>query len=185
MMAAALRLLHNAAARNEQPQRQLWLYDTFDGMTQPGSKDVDFLGQDAGTLLGIQDRFDPNSVWCYSRLDQVKQAIFSTLYPESLSHFVVGPVETTIPQQIPEQIAILRLDTDWYQSTKHELVHLIPRLCPGGVLIVDDYGHWAGCRQAVDEYLAENNITMFLNRVDYTCRLGIYQPETQSDKKAA
>src|ERR1051325_10354963 len=84
-----------------------------------------------------------------------------------------GTVEETIPAQAPERIALLRLDTDWYESTRHELVHLYPRLVPGGVLIIDDYGHWEGARKAVDEYIAQNNLRLFLNRIDYAGRLAI------------
>ena len=64
-----------------------------------------------------------------------------------------GAGRGTIPEQIPERIAILRLDTDWYESTAHEMTHLFPLLQPGGVLILDDYGHWQGARRAVDEAL--------------------------------
>jgi len=56
-------------------------------------------------------------------------------------------VEETIQNGAPDQISILRLDTDWYESTLHELNHLFPRLSEGGVLIIDDYGHWLGQRE--------------------------------------
>jgi hypothetical protein len=79
-------------------------------------------------------------------------------------------VEETIPQHAPEQISVLRLDTDWYSSTKHELMHLFPRLSKNGVLIIDDYGHWAGARKAVDEYFADQTIQPLLNRIDQTGR---------------
>jgi hypothetical protein len=88
-------------------------------------------------------------------------------------HFVKGKVEDTIPASTPDRIAILRLDTDWYASTRHELEHLYPLLAPGGVLIIDDYGHWEGCRQAVDEYFASRNLQVLLNRVDYTGRIAV------------
>jgi len=94
-------------------------------------------------------------------------------YPEQQIHFVEGLVEETLPAEAPEEIALLRLDTDWYSSTKHELEQLYPRLAPGGVLILDDYGHWQGARRAVDEYFAENQITLLLNRVDSTARIGV------------
>jgi hypothetical protein len=85
----------------------------------------------------------------------------------------VGEVETTIPDQAPQEIAVLRLDTDWYESTHHELVHLYPRLSEGGVLIVDDYGHWQGARRAVDEYFASDAAPILLSRIDYTGRMGV------------
>jgi hypothetical protein len=78
-----------------------------------------------------------------------------------------------VPQHAPARIALLRLDTDWYESTRHELVHLFPLIVPGGVLIVDDYGHWRGARQAVDEYFAEQRVPILLNRIDYTGRIGV------------
>ena len=87
--------------------------------------------------------------------------------------YVKGKVEDTLAQESPDQIAVLRLDTDWYESTRCELEQLFPRLVPGGVLIIDDYGHWQGCRKAVDEYFAKHSVQMFLHRVDYTGRLGI------------
>jgi O-methyltransferase len=68
---------------------------------------------------------------------------------------------------------LLRLDTDWYDSTRHELVHLFPRLSQGGVLIIDDYGHWKGARQAVDDYLKESGTRLLLNRIDYTGRIAV------------
>lgn len=153
--------------------RSLWLYDTYEGMSPPSVDDVDCWGHDADGLLKQQDPKDASSVWCVSSLDEVKQVIASTDYPKDQVHFVEGKVEETIPNAMPEKIALLRLDTDWYESTKWELENLFPRLVPGGVLIIDDYGHWKGCRKAVDEYFAKNSIPMLLNRIDYTGRLGI------------
>ena len=80
-------------------------------------------------------------------------------------------MEDTIPKNSPEKISILRLDTDWYESTKHELEYLFPRLSSGGILIIDDYGHFKGAKKAVDEYFTKNKIQYFLNRIDYTGRL--------------
>ena len=86
---------------------------------------------------------------------------------------VPGLVEDTVPSQAPEVIALLRLDTDWYKSTWHELEHLYPRLSVGGVLIIDDYGHWEGARRAVDEFIEAKGLRLFLSRIDYTGRLAI------------
>ena len=79
--------------------------------------------------------------------------------------FVEGKVEDTLPNTLPDEIAILRLDTDWYESTKQELVHLFPRLVSKGVIIVDDYYSWTGSKKAVDEYLDSINSPIFLKRV--------------------
>lgn len=77
----------------------------------------------------------------------------STGHADDHLRFVVGPVEETLrTEKIPQRIALLRLDTDWYESTRVELEVLLPRLSPGGVLIIDDYNHWAGSRRAVDEH---------------------------------
>ena len=98
--------------------------------------------------------------------------IRSTGYPEQRVHFIKGPVEQTIPVHPPvPAIALLRLDTDWYESTKHELEHLFPLLVRGGIMILDDYGHWQGARQAVDEYLERLPHSYYLHRIDYTGRL--------------
>lgn len=175
MMAAALRL-----QQLKNTTRRLWLYDTYEGMTEPTRLDIDFAGRDASKMLASEDRNDPKSIWCYSQLEQVKSALHATGYGQELFQFVVGPVEETIPSQAPDSISLLRLDTDWYESTRHELVHFMPRLSPGGVLIIDDYGHWAGCRRAVDEYFTEHNIRMFLNRIDYTGRIGIHYPSPEN-----
>jgi hypothetical protein len=168
MMAAALTLIERGASA-----RDLYLFDTFEGMPAPGAKDVDLDGIAAATLLKVQDKTDPDSVWCIASLEEVRQVLSSTGYDGSRMHFVKGKVESTIPGHAPERIAILRLDTDWYESTLHELEHLYPRLSPGGVLIIDDYGHWAGCRQAVDEYFAARKLHVLLTRIDYSGRIAV------------
>jgi len=173
--AAAARTLVNL----DQTNRTLWMYDTYDGMSAPTDNDVDFLGQPAERLLSEADlslATEKESIWCRCEIESVKATLLETGYPESRLRFVKGKVEETLTGQTPEKIAILRLDTDWYESTLIELEVLYPKLVPGGVLIIDDYGHWQGCRRAVDEYFAANNVNMFLHRVDYTGRLGIKQP---------
>jgi predicted O-methyltransferase YrrM len=106
-------------------------------------------------------------------LADVQANLRSTGYPVERMRFVVGDVADTVPREAPERIAILRLDTDWYASTRHELEHLYPRLAVGGVLIVDDYGHWEGARLAVDEFLERTSAPILLNRIDYTGRIGV------------
>jgi O-methyltransferase len=83
-------------------------------------------------------------------------------YPQEQIHFHKGKVEETIPSEAPETIALLRLDTDWYESTKHELEHLYDRLSPGGILIIDDYGHWEGARLATQEFMARSGGRLLL-----------------------
>lgn len=153
--------------------RDLYLYDTFSGMNAPSDADVSIGGEKAHEkFYKTQISVDASS-WCLSSLDEVKENVFSTGYPKDKIHFIEGKVENTIPLNMPRKIALLRLDTDWYESTKHELIHLFPLLQPNGVLIIDDYGHWEGARKAVDEYISGNNICILLNRIDYTGRIAI------------
>ena len=155
-------------------ERHIHLFDTFDGMTAPSDADIDLEGQSARELLASVPRSTaPDSVWCIASLGDVRQNILGTGYPEGRCRFVPGRVEDTLPRHAPERIALLRLDTDWYASTRHELEHLFPRLPDGGVLIVDDYGHWRGARKAVDEYLARHAPGLLLHRIDYSGRIGI------------
>ncbi len=153
--------------------RDLYLYDTFSGMNAPTDVDVSFEGEKAHEMFYKNKISDDSSDWCLCPLDEVKQNVFSTGYPKDKIHFIKGRVEDTMPENMPQKIALLRLDTDWYESTKHELTHLFPLLQPNGVLIIDDYGHWEGARKAVDEYISEKNICILLNRIDYTGRIAI------------
>lgn len=153
--------------------RDLYLYDTFTGMTEPTEADVS----------SPYDGYSPKKrwaritrrggAWAGVPAAEVRAAVESTGYPPDRIHCVEGMVEDTLPAQAPDRIAILRLDTDWYESTRHELTVLYPRLVEGGVLIVDDYGHYEGARRAVDEYFGENGGSMLLHRIDYTGRIAI------------
>ncbi len=145
-------------------QRHLYLFDTFEGMPPPGEFDVRHDGSPARDLLA-RDEARQSTVWAVAGLDDVKGAMAAVGYPAERIHYVKGRVEETTPGQAPARIAILRLDTDWYESTRHELEHLYPRLVPGGVLLIDDYGHWAGSRKAVDEWLEQTGEPLLLARV--------------------
>jgi hypothetical protein len=170
MMAVALALM----ARGD-TSRHLWLFDTFEGMSEPTEADRGPGGESAKAQLERSQRDAP--VWAVASREDVQANLASTGYPADRIHFVKGKVEDTIPANGPERIALLRLDTDWYESTRHELQHLYPRLSPHGVLIIDDYGHWEGARKAVDEYFAASRPPVFLHRVDYTARL-VVKPAT-------
>jgi len=169
MMAVAKTLL-----RDNSTDRQLYLYDTYEGMSEPTEADANFQNESAESLLAKSNR-TTSSVWAYSALETVQQGMATTKYPAANIHYVKGKVEDTIPADVPGKIALLRLDTDWYESTKHELVHLFPKLQRGGVLIIDDYGFWKGARKAVDEYFAENKVQILLSRMDNTGRIAIKQ----------
>jgi hypothetical protein len=150
--------------------RTLWLYDTFTGMAEPTEHDVDHTGRDARERF---EREEQAGGWLVAPLDEVRAALASTGYPAERLRFVAGKVEETIPREAPERIALLRLDTDWYESTRHELEQLWPRLVPGGVLLIDDYGHWQGARRAVDEFFARQRTPVLLQRIDYTGRIAL------------
>jgi hypothetical protein len=152
--------------------RKIYLYDTYSGMSEPTEKDVDFEGSQSIKKWKKMER-DNHNKWDYASLAEVKNNMQSTKYPDENIIYIKGKVENTIPNKIPEKISILRLDTDWYESTYHELIHLFPLLSKNGVLIIDDYGHWQGSKEAVDNYIEENKVKILLNRVDYTGRIGI------------
>lgn len=149
--------------------RAIYMFDTYEGMTQPEAVDVDLQGRSAAQLLASPTEREPTK--CFAPLDVVCTNMRSTGYPMEQIRFVKGVVETTIPAQAPHNIALLRLDTDWYSSTKHELEHLYPRLSSGGILVIDDYGHWRGSQKATDEYFAHHEAKVFMHRIDYSGRL--------------
>lgn len=133
--------------------REIWGYDTFEGMTEPSQNDVKpGFSVDARAKFKRRKKGDVVD-WCYVPLHEVVEN-YRTAVGEMDARLVKGPVEQTLQLEsnLPDNIAVLRLDTDFYESTKAELERLYPRLSPNGVLIVDDYGVWAGSRKAVDEY---------------------------------
>jgi len=151
-----------------QTGRKIYMYDTYGGMPEPSGRDVDI--NDVGARRKWERK---GGSWAYASLDEVKANMISTGYPKEMLVFVKGKVEDTIPSKMPEAVALLRLDTDFYESTYHELKHLYPALSRRGVLILDDYGHWKGAREAVDRYFKENKVGILLGRVDYTGRVGV------------
>ena len=164
MMTVALALLAQGDT-----SRSLYLYDTFEGMSPPSEHDKLSDGSLAEDLL--KRDLQGTGIWCYAGLDDVRQNLYLTGYPENKIHFIKGKVEDTIPRTLPGDLALLRLDTDWYESTKHELTHLFPLLDLHGIMIIDDYGAWQGARKAVDEFMREQKRTDFLHRIDSTGRM--------------
>lgn len=142
-------------------------------MTEPTNKDINFAGVDASILLDNSVKEDETSLWCYASLESVKKVLQTVGYEQQKIHIIKGRVEDTLPDKAPQNISLLRLDTDWYESTRHELIHLFPRLSVGGVIIIDDYGYWKGARLATDEYIYQNNVRILLNRIDETGRIGV------------
>ena len=158
-----------ALASAQPAARDMYLFDTFSGMTEPSESDRDFRGEPPAA----GQEFDEWNKRYTAGMQEVRNNLRTTGYPEEKLHLVGGDVLNTLPGSAPERIALLRLDTDWYHSTRHELETLYPRLVSGGVLIIDDYGHWEGARGATEEFFAGRPDAPLLNRVDYTARLGI------------
>jgi len=164
MMAAAMTLHYL-----KDYTRQIYLYDTFDSFSIPENMDISYEGKTGSEILRQQS--NNGSTWKAPSEEFVRQNMRETGYPFERLSFVKGQVERTIPEIIPNKIALLRLDTDWYSSTKHELEWLYPKLEKGGALIIDDYGYWQGCKKAVDEYFGSHNISSGVIKIDYSARL--------------
>lgn len=176
MMMAALTLL--ALGKTD---RNLFLFDTFAGHPRP---DPERDCKEHYEFWLQRRRTDQSSSWAEATLEEVRNNLASTGYPLDKITFVQGIVQETIPANAPAAIALLRLDTDWYDSTAHELHHLYPRLVPGGVLIVDDYGEMQGQKQAVDEFCAQNGFALLLNRIDNSGRIAVKPLDRQSQPMA-
>lgn len=152
--------------------RQIYLYDTFAGMPKPEPIDARWDGMPALPTWEHHQRNGGN--WCFGGpRHHVSRVVNSSGYPADNFVFVEGMVEDTVPAIAPETISLLRLDTDLYRSTWHELVHLYPLLSPGGILIIDDYGAFLGAKLATDQYIAENRLPLFLTRIDSSVRLAV------------
>ena len=166
-------LIANTLAEYEQFDSELWLYDTFDGMTKPTDEDVEVETGIKGMDLvkNLDKNTDKFNMWAYAPKDLVIKNMRSTKYPEKKIKYIEAKVEQTLIKNKPAGIALLRLDTDWYESTKIELEALYPRLVSGGVLIIDDYGHFQGAKKAVDEYFKNINEEPLMHRIDYSGRM--------------
>lgn len=150
-------------------ERPIYRYDTFEGMTSPSALDIDVDGGHADDYI---ERYGDNGKRCYAGLEEV-QATFTQHDFGAEVILIKGDVENTLRTNAPsDSIALLRLDTDWYASTKLEMEILYPKLSDGGVLIIDDYGHWQGAQAAVDEYFSRKRRPL-LNRVNNQVRLAI------------
>ena len=152
--------------------RKIYLFDTFAGMTEPNKYDFDYSNSSAKDEFNKSKRDDHNE-WCYASIEYVKTQ-FKKLDLEKKATFIKGDVLKTLNEEtnLPDQIALLRLDTDWYESTKHEMNILYPRIQKDGILLIDDYGYWQGSRKAIDEYLSEHDLTnrCLMWKTDYSGR---------------
>lgn len=152
--------------------RKIWLYDTFAGMTAPTNIDIEAgTGLLADSMLRSTSVEDGNNIWCVAGRLDVEANVRATGYPFSNFVFVEGDVAQTLRVEAPQAISVLRLDTDWYESTRAELEVLYPLLSVGGVCIFDDYGHWQGARKAVDDYFTKLGHRPYMHPIDYSGRV--------------
>lgn len=158
MMAVALTLQELGVL-----DRDLYLFDTFDGMVEPMDLDMDHQGRPARLRWEQSNPRTTGSDWSAVSQQEVAEAIATTGYPLERIHFVQGRVEDTIPDEAPVKVALLRLDTDWYESYQHVLAHVAPRVVDGGIVIFDDYVEYLGARKAVDEWVREWPHPVFLS----------------------
>lgn len=161
----------------EANNRDIWMYDTYAGMSEPGK--FDFKGAAPTARKSAMKRFNENrrenyTDWCYASLESVREAVELSGLSVDRFKYIRGKIEDTIPKEMPEQIALLRLDTDFYESTKHELEYLYPRLSPGGILIIDDYGAWNGAKKAVDEFFLDK--PLMIPEMTYGCMFCVKPP---------
>ncbi len=157
------------AIQNGGQNRTLHLFDSFEGLPEPGEQD----GREAQEYSGGKASGRLNSIAkCEATLPVVRSHLFEKLglAPANVS-FHVGWFQDTLPKDAKDigPIAVLRLDGDWYDSTRVCLEHLYPLLSPGGAVILDDYNFWEGCRKATDEYREKHGISTPLIRVDREC----------------
>lgn len=155
--------------------KMVWMFDTFGGMTEPTEFDVAATTQTSADEKFKDSQRGTHNAWCYASLEDVQQNCLDSGFQLTDFTFIKGDVCKTLgdTSNLPSEISILRLDTDWYESTKSELEILYPLLSTKGVLIIDDYGHWEGARKAVDEYFQDSDYKPYMNSIDYTGRSAI------------
>jgi hypothetical protein len=159
--------------QNDDFKKKIWLYDTYAGMANPGIYDENILNVKAlPELKKNKKKKNSKDIWAFSPLEYVRENISKTGVNLEKIFFIKGLVEETLKNKKPDKIALLRLDTDFYESTKIELEELYPLLEVGGVIIIDDYGHWKGCKKAVDEYF-EDKKNIFFQQIDYSGLIGV------------
>lgn len=154
--------------------RHIYLYDAFKGLPPPTEKDIFVRSGQPIMDVWEKTKMEGVNLWCYATKEECERNMRAIGYPMEKIHIVDGWVEDTIPQNTPRQIALLRLDLDFYKATKHVLPHLFPRISRGGIFLSDNYGHFKGEQDAIDEYLKERRgSNIFLSRIDGQGRIAV------------
>jgi predicted O-methyltransferase YrrM len=139
------------------PVRRLWMFDTFEGLPAPGEADPD---HQIGLLYTGAFRASVEEV----------HSSFQRLGVDGAVTMVPGLFQDTLPRWGTQPIALLHIDGDWYESVTATLNNLFDHVSTGGIIQFDDYGHWAGARRAVDEFMKSRNIKEPLRYVDFSGR---------------
>lgn len=168
LLAAGIFKLHGST-------QKVYLFDTFEGMTEPTIHDKETQTDKKAVSEFNENQKTPGQHWYFALIEEVKNNFSRAKLLRDNIIFVKGDVLKTLDNgsNLPSRISVLRLDTDWYESTKKELEVLYPKVGLGGVLIIDDYGHWSGARKATDEYFHKYGKRPFLQYTDYTGRVGV------------
>lgn len=136
--------------------RDTWLFDSFEGMPvttiEDGEVAKEYIGKDVGSL------------------DSVKEILRIVNADMKKVRIIKGWYQDTFPNHRIQNIALLNIDADWYSSVKLCLDTFFDKVTPGGYISIDDYGHWEGCKRAVDEFLEQRGLQIELNAPDYTAR---------------
>jgi O-methyltransferase len=142
-----------AAVLRDGPQR-VWLYDSFEGMPTTSAQD----GKTAAEFVGA----------CKGEEAKVLEAFAIARFPRERVVVRKGWFEATFKEPLPEKVALLHLDCDWYESVLLSLRTFYDRVAEGGVIILDDFGHWEGCREAFYDFAAEKKLKPLLERFGHT-----------------
>jgi O-methyltransferase len=171
----AIGLMADVSKRHGNRHRMFHLFDSFEGLPQPSVFDADVLGaftdehpelepdsgQDSTSLVAIGA--------CEAPLEEVHTLFFDVLRIDRRQVVIhKGWFQDTVPTAAESvgPIALLRIDGDWYESTKTCLDYLYDQVIDGGFVIIDDYGTFVGCAKAVDEFLESRGVEVDLVPID-------------------
>ncbi|GAC1404449.1 MAG: hypothetical protein NVSMB56_19020 [Pyrinomonadaceae bacterium] len=152
--------------------RRLWLYDSFQGLPEPIECDGGLAREFVGKCLGAEEN--------------VREALRLSEFPEERYTIRKGWFHETFPlRPLPDAVAILHIDADWYDSVMLTLNTFYDLVPDGGVIILDDFGHWEGCREAFYDFVAERKIKPLLERFGHTQAFWVKNREHNRDHPAS
>jgi O-methyltransferase len=143
-----------ASVIRNQPKKSLWLYDTFHGLPPPTASDGPDAQKYSGQLIGC--------------LDRVNEVLTLVGFPEERLVIREGLFKDSFKRALPQKVALLHLDADWYDGIFEALETFYPLMPVGGIVILDDFGHWEGTREAFYDFCKRYDIRPLLERVGHT-----------------